>query len=172
MRCSSGVGLANLASWVGVESLHRAGVDVELIAEIGLYGYAPRPGQPFIFAGQNVPTNKLLTDVMGVLGTLVSGPGTRTIGMLGAGQIDATGAINSTYGADGSFLVGSGGANDVMSAADDVIVTVAHQEGRLVERVGYVTCPGDRVSTIVSDLCVFERRRRALRGHRAAAGRG
>lgn len=153
----SGVGLANLASWAGVESLRRAGVDVELLAEIGLYGYAPRPGQPFIFAGQNVPTNKLLTDVMGVLGTLVSGPGTRTIGVLGAGQIDATGAINSTYAADGSFIVGSGGANDVMSAADDVIVTVAHQEGRLVERVGYVTAPGDRVSTIVSDLCVLER---------------
>jgi acyl CoA:acetate/3-ketoacid CoA transferase alpha subunit/acyl CoA:acetate/3-ketoacid CoA transferase beta subunit len=154
----AGVGLANLASWVGVEALHRDGVDIELMAEIGLFGYAPRPGQPFIFAGQNVPTNKILTDVMGVLGTLVSGPGTRTIGVLGAGQIDASGAVNSTYAGDGSFIVGSGGANDVMSAADDVIVTVAHQESRLVRDVSYVTCPGDRVSTIVTDLCVFERR--------------
>ncbi|ABH00826.1 probable glutaconate CoA-transferase (plasmid) [Rhodococcus jostii RHA1] len=153
----SGVGLANLASWTGAEHLRNAGIDVELMAEIGLYGYLPRPGEPFIFAGQNVPTNKLLTDVMGVLGTLVSGPGSKSIGVIGAGQIDKTGAINSTYGADGGFIVGSGGANDVLSAADEVIITVAHQPGRLVDQVDYITCPGRRVRTIVTDLAVFER---------------
>jgi acyl CoA:acetate/3-ketoacid CoA transferase alpha subunit/acyl CoA:acetate/3-ketoacid CoA transferase beta subunit len=153
----AGVGLSNLAAWLGVGHLRHESVDVDLMAEIGLFGYDPRPGEPFIFAGQNVPTNKLLTDVMSVLGTYVAGPGTRTIGMIGAGQIDRTGAINSTYSDDGSFLVGSGGANDVLSAADEVIVTVANQPNRMVERVAYVTCPGERVRTIVTDLAVFER---------------
>jgi acyl CoA:acetate/3-ketoacid CoA transferase alpha subunit/acyl CoA:acetate/3-ketoacid CoA transferase beta subunit len=153
----AGVGLANLAAWTGAEHLRRQGIDVELMAEIGLYGYLPRPGEPFIFAGQNVPTNKVLTDVMGVLGTFVSGPGSASIGVIGAGQIDQTGAINSTYGADGDFIVGSGGANDVLSAADEVIITVGHQPGRLVAEVSYVTCPGSRVRTIVTDLAVFER---------------
>ncbi|MER7003293.1 CoA-transferase [Dactylosporangium sp. NPDC000555] len=153
----AGVGLANLASWIGARDLRGRGVDVELMAEIGLFGYSPRPGEPFIFAGQNVPTNKLLTDVMGVLGTFVSGPGTRTIGMIGAGQVDRTGAINSTIADNGDFIVGSGGANDVLSAADEVIVCVGHGTARLVDKVRYVTSPGTNVSTIVTDLCVFER---------------
>jgi acyl CoA:acetate/3-ketoacid CoA transferase alpha subunit/acyl CoA:acetate/3-ketoacid CoA transferase beta subunit len=153
----AGVGLANLAAWIGARALREGGVDVELMAEIGLFGYCPLPGEPFIFAGQNVPTNKLLTDVMGVLGTYVPGPGTRSLGVVGAGQIDRSGAVNSTYGEDGRFLVGSGGANDVLSGADEVIVTVGHRPGRLVETVPYVTSPGHRVSTIVTDLCVLER---------------
>jgi hypothetical protein len=127
------------------------------MAEIGLFGYTPGPGEPFIFAGQNVPTNKLLTDVMSVLGTYVSGPATKCIGLVGAGQIDGTGAINSTYTDDGRFIVGSGGANDVLSGADEVIVTVSHQRDRLVDTVQYITSPGERVRTIVTDLCVFER---------------
>jgi acyl CoA:acetate/3-ketoacid CoA transferase alpha subunit/acyl CoA:acetate/3-ketoacid CoA transferase beta subunit len=153
----AGVGLANLAAWLGARRLRDVGVDIELMAEIGLFGYTPGPGEPFIFAGQNVPTNKLLTDVMGVLGTYVSGPATKCIGLVGAGQIDGTGAINSTYTDDGEFIVGSGGANDVLSAADEVIVTVSHQRDRLVDSVRYVTSPGERVRTIVTDLCVFER---------------
>jgi acyl CoA:acetate/3-ketoacid CoA transferase alpha subunit/acyl CoA:acetate/3-ketoacid CoA transferase beta subunit len=153
----AGVGVANLAAWLGARRLREVGVDVELMAEIGLFGYTPGPGEPFIFAGQNVPTNKLLTDVMGVLGTYVSGPATKCIGLVGAGQIDGTGAINSTYTADGEFIVGSGGANDVLSGADEVIVTVSHQADRLVDAVPYVTSPGQRVRTIVTDLCVFER---------------
>jgi acyl CoA:acetate/3-ketoacid CoA transferase alpha subunit/acyl CoA:acetate/3-ketoacid CoA transferase beta subunit len=153
----AGVGLANLAAWLGARRLREAGVDIELMAEIGLFGYTPGPGEPFIFAGQNVPSNKLLTDVMSVLGTYVSGPATKCIGLVGAGQIDGTGAINSTYADDGKFIVGSGGANDVLSAADEVIVTVSHQRERLVEAVPYVTSPGQRVRTIVTDLCVFER---------------
>jgi acyl CoA:acetate/3-ketoacid CoA transferase alpha subunit/acyl CoA:acetate/3-ketoacid CoA transferase beta subunit len=153
----AGVGVANLAAWLGARRLRDAGVDIELMAEIGLFGYAPGPGEPFIFAGQNVPTNKLLTDVMSVLGTYVSGPATKCIGLVGAGQIDGKGAINSTYTDDGAFIVGSGGANDVLSAADEVIVTVSHQRDRLVDAVRYVTSPGHRVRTIVTDLCVFER---------------
>jgi len=153
----AGVGLSNLAAWTGAEVLRAQSVDVELMAEIGLFGYSPRPGEPFIFAGQNVPTNKQLTDVMGVLGTYVSGPGSRSIGVIGAGEIDRNGAINSTYGKGGDFIVGSGGANDVLSSADEVIVTVGHQPGRLVDEVSYVTCPGRRVRTIVTDLAVLER---------------
>jgi acyl CoA:acetate/3-ketoacid CoA transferase beta subunit len=34
---------------------------------------------------------------------------------------------------------------------------VSHQRERLVDTVGYVTSPGHRVRTIVTDLCVFER---------------
>nr|WP_257015367.1 CoA-transferase [Rhodococcus sp. ACS1] len=153
----AGVGLSNLAAWVGVKLLRKDEVDVALMAEIGLFDYSPLPGEPFIFAGQNVPTNKLLVDVMSVLGMYVSGPGTSAIGLVGAGQIDKTGAINSTYSDDGRFIVGSGGANDVLSGAEEVIVTVGHDRTRLVEAVPYITSPGAKVQTIVTELCVFDR---------------
>ncbi len=153
----AGVGLANLSAWVGVENLRDTGVDVQLMSEIGMFGYTPRPGEPFIFANRNVPTCTMLTDVMGVLGTLVAGDATRSIGVIGAGQIDRTGATNSTYSPTGSFIVGSGGANDLMTAAQEVVVTVSHLPGRLVAEVPYVTCPGDRVRSIVTTLGVFER---------------
>ena len=55
-----------------------------------------------------------------VLGTLVGGPGTTTIGCLGGAQVDRHGNINSTLIPDGPFLVGSGGGNDVASVAAEV----------------------------------------------------
>lgn len=153
----AGIGQSNLAAWIAAAELREAGRPVELMAEIGMYGYRPVPGEPFIFSQRNLPSCALLTDVQTVLGAMVGGPATRCLGVLGAGQVDATGALNSTWTADGRFLVGSGGANDIASAADEVIVTMKHSPGRLPERVPYVTSPGRRVSTIVTSEVVLER---------------
>lgn len=154
----AGVGLANLSAWSAVRSLKAAGVDVELMAEIGMFGYDPRPGEPFIFANRNLHTAKWLSDVSVVLGSLVSGPGARTLGVIGAAEIDEEFRTNSTYDREGQFLVGSGGANDILSAADEALVTVSLDPHRLVSRVSFVTCPGDRVRTVVTSGGVFERR--------------
>lgn len=151
----SGVGQANLASWVAADAIKASGRDVELMAEIGMYGYSPRPGEPFIFSHRNLPTSTVLTDVMTVLGAYVSGPSTRTLGVLGAGEVDQAGNTNSTVTAEGSFLVGSGGANDIASGANEILLTVAHE--RLVDAVAYITSPGKHVHSIVSSLGVFER---------------
>ena len=59
----------------------------------------------------------MLTDAEMVLGALVGGPGTTTIGCLGGAQIDRVGNINSTQVVPRPFLVGSGGGNDVASTA-------------------------------------------------------
>ena len=152
----AGVGQANLAAWLAVTDLKKSGVDVELMAEIGLFGYVPRPGEPFIFAKRNLPTCKMLTDVSTVLGAFVGGPATRSLGVIGAAQIDQDGNTNSTWSEDGTFLVGSGGANDVASA-DEVLVTVDHKRSRLVRKVPFVTCPGTAVRTVVTSAGVFER---------------
>lgn len=154
----AGVGLSNLAAWLAVSRLKRTGADIELMSEIGMYGYDPRPGDPFIFSKRNVPTCKMLTDVAGVLGGMVGGPSTSCIGLVGAGQVDSAGNLNSTYLPDGTFLVGSGGANDIASTADELLVTIDHRPGRLVEHLPYRTCPGRAVRTIVTTLGVLERR--------------
>jgi acyl CoA:acetate/3-ketoacid CoA transferase alpha subunit/acyl CoA:acetate/3-ketoacid CoA transferase beta subunit len=153
----AGVGYANLAAWLAERHLNTAGHQVALMAEIGMFGYTPRPGDPFIFSIRNFPTCIELTDVLSVLGTFVSGPATRCIGVLGAGQVDRQGNLNSTWTPDGDYIVGSGGANDIATAADEVLVTVKHDAERLVERVTYITCPGSNVSTIVTTEGVLRR---------------
>ena len=154
----AGIGLAHLAAWMAVRAANRDGVDVRLLTELGMLGYDPRPGDPYLFANRNLPTCRQLTDVTDVLGAYVSGPATRCLGVLGAGQIDGNGDINSTWTADGTFLTGSGGANDVASGADDVVVTIRHSPRRLVDVVPYITAPGVNVSAIVTSQAVLERR--------------
>jgi acyl CoA:acetate/3-ketoacid CoA transferase beta subunit len=53
------------------------------------------------------------------------------------------------------YITGSGGANDITSAAREIVVTLAQSPARFVDKVPYVTAPGARVSTVVSDLGVF-----------------
>ncbi len=155
----AGVGYANLAAWLAVSRLRiGAGIPAELVAEIGIYGYLPKPGEPFIFSNRNLSTCKSLTGVESILGLYVGGRHNNCVAIIGAGQIDPAGNINSTYGNDGRFLVGSGGANDIASAARDVVAVTQQSRHRLVESLPYVTSPGTSLSTLVTDLGVFEKR--------------
>jgi acyl CoA:acetate/3-ketoacid CoA transferase alpha subunit len=153
----SGIGFAHLAAWTAVTTMQRDGHPVQLAAELGMSGFSPQPGDPYLFAQQNLPTCLQLTDVADVLGRDVGGPATSCLGVLGAGMVDSRGNINSTW-SGGEFLVGSGGANDVASAAQDLAVVIKHGRQRLVPAVEYVTAPGSRVSVIVTSRAVLERR--------------
>jgi len=153
----AGIGYAHLAAWTAIEGLGRD-AGVELAAELGMSGFRPGLGDPYLFARQNMPTCAQLTDVLSVLARDVSGPATRCVGVLGAGQVDRCGNINSTWAENGDYLLGSGGGNDVASAADDVVVVLRHSADRLVDTVGYITAPGRNVSTIVTSEAVLERR--------------
>ncbi|MGH3757499.1 CoA-transferase [Actinophytocola sp.] len=158
----AGVGHANLASWLAVDALQDAGLAVELMAEIGIFGYRPQPGEPYIFSHRNLPTCTLTTDVMTVLGAFVGGPSTRSLGVIGAGYVDQDANSNSTWAENGGFLLGSGGANDIASAADELLVMLAHERSRLLQRLSYVTSPGSRVRTIVTSAGVFHKHAREL----------
>lgn len=155
----AGVGYANLAAWLAVSRLRiDAGVPAELVAEIGIYGYLPKPGEPFIFSNRNLSTCKSMCGVETILGMYVGGRHNQCVAIIGVGQIDPLGNINSTYGHDGRFLVGSGGANDIASAARDVVALTQQSRHRLVEQLPYVTSPGANLSTLVTDLGVFQKR--------------
>jgi len=156
---ASGVGYANLAAWLAASRLqHDDGLPVELVAEIGLYGFFPKPGEPFIFSNRNIPTCKGLTTAETVLGLHVSGRHNRCLAIIGAAQIDASGNINSTYGSDGRFLVGSGGANDIASSAAEIVAVAQQSAKRMVVKLPYITSIGDRVSTLVTDLGIYQKR--------------
>jgi acyl CoA:acetate/3-ketoacid CoA transferase alpha subunit len=153
----AGIGVSNLAAWLAAYALKADGVPVELMAEIGMFGYLPRAADPFIFSTRNLPTAKSLTDILTVMGQLMGGRWNRCLGVLGAGQVDRSGNLNSTLLPGRRYLTGSGGANDVCSAAAEVLVAATQDRARFVEKVPYVTGPGQAVRTVVSQLGVFEK---------------
>jgi acyl CoA:acetate/3-ketoacid CoA transferase beta subunit/acyl CoA:acetate/3-ketoacid CoA transferase alpha subunit len=153
----AGAGVANLATWLGVHLARRRGAAVDLTAELGLWGYEPTPADPFVFNHRSFPTATMLSDSEQILGLMTGSPGTTLLACLGAAQIDRFGNINSTVIPGRSFLVGSGGGNDVASRADEVVVMATLTRRRTVERVPYITSPGGRVSAFVSDLGIFEK---------------
>jgi acyl CoA:acetate/3-ketoacid CoA transferase beta subunit len=153
----AGIGISNLAAWLAYYDLKNEDYDIDLAAEIGFYGYAPRPGDPWIFNFYNIPTCKMATDIPDILGLIIGGENNRALGALGGGQIDKYGNVNSTKVPGEFFLVGSGGANDVASAAREVVVLINQSRGRYLEQVPYITYPGDRVRTLVSTMGVFEK---------------
>ncbi len=154
----AGAGVANLAAWLGVQVAREAGHDVQLTAEIGMWGYVPMTGDPFVLNHGSFPTATMLGDAAMVLGALVGGTGTTTLGCLGGAQIDRAGNINSTLIPDGPFLVGSGGGNDVASVAVENVVVATLTPQRTPAECGYVTSPGHAVMALVTDLGILEKR--------------
>ena len=155
----AGIGLGNLAAWLAYEQFDSEDRP-ELIAEIGMLGYEPLPGDPYIFANQNKVGARQLTDVVQMLGSYVGHETARTLAVLGAGQVDAQGNINSTFAVDGRYLTGSGGANDIASAADEVLVVIKASVDRTPATVPFVTAPGSSVRRVVTSRGIFGRRER------------
>jgi acyl CoA:acetate/3-ketoacid CoA transferase beta subunit len=153
----AGAGVANLTAWLAVRRAREAGSPVVLTAELGMLGYEPTPADPFVFNHRSFPTATMLGDTDQVLGVLAGGPGTKLLACLGAAQIDRYGNVNSTVIPGKTFLVGSGGGNDVASTADEVVVMATLTRRRTVPSVPYVTSPGRRVRAFVTDLGTFEK---------------
>jgi acyl CoA:acetate/3-ketoacid CoA transferase alpha subunit/acyl CoA:acetate/3-ketoacid CoA transferase beta subunit len=168
----AGAGVANLAAWVAAARERAAGRPLCLTAELGLWDYTPTPADPYIFNHRVFPGTTLLADASTILGMVVGGPGTRTIGCLGAAEVDRAGNVNSTALADGRFLVGSGGGNDVLSRATACAVVTLASPRRLPEAVAYVTGPGERVTSVVTDRGVLRRLDGRLRIAAVPAGAG
>ena len=153
----AGAGVANLAAWVAVARARAAGSNVVLTAELGLWGYQPTPADPYIFNQRVFPATPYLSDASAVLGMVIGGSGTTTVGCLGAAEVDRDRGVELDRAGGGRFLVGSGGANDVASRATAcVVVTLARPE-RLPETVAYVTSPGQRVVSVVTDKGILRR---------------
>ena len=149
----AGIGLSGLAGWCAYYFLKEEDYHVDLIAA-GI-GYQPCPGDPLLISAANMATAKMISDSLDLHGVGVGGINSRCLGVLGAGQIDKSGNINSTIirsrkGND-IYLAGAGGGNDIASGADEVVVVALNRANRLVDKVRYITCPGARVSTLVTD---------------------
>jgi len=152
-----GLGSAHLAAWLAESQLRNEGVAVTLLTEVGAVGFQPLAGDPFLFALRNIPTAPMIADTLTVMGMFVGSEQARCLGVLGAAQVDRRGNLNTTRLPDGGFLMGSGGANDVASTAAEVIVVAKQSPQRFVERVNYVTSPGARVTTVITQWGVYRK---------------
>jgi acyl CoA:acetate/3-ketoacid CoA transferase beta subunit len=102
-------------------------------------------------------TCKILTNVETVLGVFVGGSSNQCLGVLAGGQIDKYGNVNSTKIPGSTYLVGSGGANDIANGNRETVVVISAGKQRLVEKVPYITFSGKNVTTLVTDVGVFEK---------------
>jgi acyl CoA:acetate/3-ketoacid CoA transferase beta subunit/acyl CoA:acetate/3-ketoacid CoA transferase alpha subunit len=166
----AGAGVANLAAWLGVQLARDRGCDVKLTAEIGLWDYEATLGDPFVLNHRNFPSATMLADAQFVLGALVGGPGTTTVGCLGGAQVDRFGNINSTHIEPRPFLVGSGGGNDVASTAAENVIVATLTPQRTVADCSFVTSPGTTVQALVTDVATFEKRDGVLQVSALAPG--
>ena len=153
----AGAGTANLAAWMAKYHLQKENYEAELMVELGYFGNAPRPSEPFVLNFGNFATCKMLTETIDTLGVFMAGATNRCVGVLGGGQVDRFGNINSTWISDELYLTGSGGANDVATGARETVLVMQQSQRRFLEKVPYITGPGTRVKTLVSSMGVFEK---------------
>jgi len=153
----AGVGLPHLAGWLATYKLKGKGYDVDLMAEIGMFGHLPRASDPFIFSYHSMHTCKILNNNETMLGVFVGGSTNQCLGILGSGQIDKYGNGNSTKLPGVAYLVGSGGANDIANGNRETVAVISADRQRLVEEVPYITFSGKNVKTLVTDVGIFEK---------------
>ncbi|MDD5094679.1 MAG: hypothetical protein PHV74_09915 [Dehalococcoidia bacterium] len=153
----AGIGASNISAWLANQLLHADNHPVDLIAEFGFLGYFPPPGDPSIHNLDNLATCTMMTDSLNILGIYAGGAYRRCIGVLGAAMIDKHGNINSTMIPGKAYLIGSGGANDVVSGASEIMIVIAQAKRRLVEEAPYITGPGNTIKTLVTDIGVYEK---------------
>lgn len=152
----AGIGQSFLASRMAALQLAQQGIEVAIMVETGLYDLSPSDSHPFLLSHHNLGAARRLSQVEDVLMTLTCGADSRCLGVIGAGQLDPRGDINSTLAGD-RFLVGSGGANDIASSAAEVIALSPMRPDRMVRRVDHITSPGRRLLSVVTERGVLQR---------------
>jgi acyl CoA:acetate/3-ketoacid CoA transferase beta subunit len=151
-----GVGTGLLAAWLAYYQLRASGYEIELIQGNGQIGYLPQPAESLLRSGALAPSAKMMTDAITTHGVFVGGKNNKCLSLLGTGEIDKYGNINSTRTSAGQFLSGSGGANDAANA-QEVMVVIEQSKRRFVEKLPFITCPGNRITTVVSSMGVFRK---------------
>lgn len=101
-----------------------------------------RPAQSLLYTMSDPPNIDGATrtgDMLEVMGLLQSGR--VGLGFVGAAEVDRFGNLNTTR-TPGVRLPGSGGASDIASLSQRLVVVLNHRKHRFVPEVAFVTSPG------------------------------
>jgi glutaconate CoA-transferase subunit B len=157
--CFVGIGLPSTAANLA-RSTHAPGL--VLVYESGTIGAKPRALPLSIGDGELAETADAVVSVPEIFNYWLQA-GRIDVGFLGAAQLDRRGDINTTvigpYEAPKVRLPGAGGAPEIAASCRRVVVVVRQSPRIFVERVGFRTSTGDRVTTVITDLGVLERDR-------------
>jgi glutaconate CoA-transferase subunit B len=152
-----GIGLPSLAC-----NLARAthAPNLMLIYESGTIGTRPER-IPLSIGDPALVTGALMVAPMTDVFQLLLQRGHIDVGFLGAAQIDRHGNINTTvigsYAKPKVRLPGSGGAAEIAIHTKRVLVVTKLDKRAFPAKVDFVTSPGDRVSRVITDKCIFDR---------------
>jgi acyl CoA:acetate/3-ketoacid CoA transferase beta subunit len=151
----AGIGLSHLAAWAAVGRM--AGPDApQLIAETGMSGLTPVPGDPYLFNYPNTRSSVVHDGFLRMLGTVGTRGDRPCLAVLSAGQVDRSGAMNSSRDDTGEFIVGSGGANDLGGSSADILVVMPMTPARTPEQVNFVTTRPRRLVGVATDVGLLE----------------
>ncbi len=120
----AGIGTSHMSAWLAARLLADEGVQVRVAAELGLQSMDPEPGDVFLFSQRHAERSQMLAGVAETLGGAVAA-NPRCLGVLSAAEIDPGANINTTLLPDGRWITGSGGANDIASSVDCVVIALA-----------------------------------------------
>jgi glutaconate CoA-transferase subunit B len=149
--CFVGIGLPSTAA-----NLARAthAPDVVLIYESGCIGAKPDRLPPSIGDGILSKTADAVIPVPEIFSYWLQA-GRINVGFLGAAQVDRMGNINTTvigdYVSPTVRLPGAGGAPEIASSCQRVIITLRHNSRALIERLDFVTSVGQRIGDTTRD---------------------
>jgi acyl CoA:acetate/3-ketoacid CoA transferase alpha subunit/acyl CoA:acetate/3-ketoacid CoA transferase beta subunit len=152
-----GIGLSHLAAWLARRTSDPSLASPALVAETGVYGFTPSTDDPYLFSYDNSRASVVHSDYVRMLGVLAGPAARRCLTVVAAGQVDRVGAINSSTDAEGNFLVGSGGANDLCSGASDLLIVTKMAPRRMVEEVTFTTGSSSGLIGVATDVGLLQR---------------
>jgi glutaconate CoA-transferase, subunit B len=155
--CFVGIGLPSTAANLARRT-HAPGL--VLMYESGTIGAKPRALPLSIGDGELAETADAVVSVPEIFNYWLQA-GRIDVGFLGAAELDCRGDINTTvigpYDTPKVRLPGAGGAPEIAASCRRVVVVVRQSPRTFVERVGFRTSTGERVSTVITDLGVLTR---------------
>jgi len=157
--CFVGIGLPSTAANLARRT-HAPGL--VLVYESGTIGAKPGALPLSIGDGELAETADAVVSVPEIFNYWLQA-GRIDVGFLGAAELDRRGDINTTvigpYEAPKVRLPGAGGAPEIAASCRRVVVVVRQSPRTFVERVGFRTSTGERVTTVITDLGVLQRDR-------------
>jgi glutaconate CoA-transferase, subunit B len=156
--CFIGVGRPSTAA-ILARMVHNP--DLVLVYESGTIGAKPYRVPLSIGDGELAETADFVVPVPEMF-TYWIGPGRVQVAFLGAAQVDRFANLNSTvigdYDHPKTRLPGAGGAPEIATGCEEVVVIASHSPRTFVERLDFLTTTGGRTTAVITDLGVLEPR--------------